>query len=54
MAVTLDPKVDEKLRGLVAKREALARQLSDPSVMSDMSDLSDMSDASDTSDTSDV
>jgi peptide chain release factor 1 len=37
MAVTLDPKVDEKLRALVAKREGLARQLADPSVMSDMS-----------------
>ena len=37
MAVALDPKVDEKLRGIVAKQADLARQLSDPAVVSDMS-----------------
>ena len=36
MAVTLDPKVDEKLRGIVSKRAELARQLSEPSVVSDL------------------
>jgi peptide chain release factor 1 len=36
MAVTLDPKVDEKLRGLVEKQAELARQLSEPSVVSDL------------------
>jgi peptide chain release factor 1 len=35
--VALDPKVDEKLRGIVAKQADLARQLSDPSVVSDLS-----------------
>jgi len=37
MSVTLDPKVDEKLRGIVAKHADLGRQLSDPSVVSDLS-----------------
>ena len=37
MAVTLDAKVDEKLRALVAKRGDLERQLADPSVVADMS-----------------
>ena len=37
MHAPLDPKVDEKLRALVAKRDELARQLADPAVMSDMS-----------------
>jgi peptide chain release factor 1 len=33
MAASLDPKVDEKLRGIVAKHADLARQLSDPAVV---------------------
>jgi hypothetical protein len=33
MAVTLDSKVDEKLRGIVAKHADLARQLSQPEVV---------------------
>ncbi|HEX4823472.1 MAG TPA: peptide chain release factor 1 [Candidatus Polarisedimenticolaceae bacterium] len=33
----LDPKVEEKLRALVAKRESLAEQLADPAIVSDMS-----------------
>jgi peptide chain release factor 1 len=37
VAVALDPKVDEKLRGLVDKHAELARQLSDPTVVSDLS-----------------
>ena len=37
MTAPLDPKVDEKLRALVAKRDELAHQLADPAVMSDMS-----------------
>ncbi len=37
MAATLDPKVDEKLRGIVAKHADLARQLADPGVVSDVS-----------------
>ena len=37
MATVLDAKVDEKLRGLVAKREELSRELADPAIMSDMS-----------------
>jgi peptide chain release factor 1 len=37
MSVILDPKVDEKLRGIVAKHADLSRQLSDPSVVSDLS-----------------
>jgi peptide chain release factor 1 len=37
MAMSLDPKVDEKLRGIVAKHADLARQLSDPEVVSDLS-----------------
>jgi peptide chain release factor 1 len=36
MATTLDPKVDEKLRGLVGKHEGLARQLADPGIVSDL------------------
>ena len=32
----LDPKVEEKLRALVAKRESLASQLADPAIVSDM------------------
>ena len=43
MAVTLDPKVDEKLRGLVAKHGDLARQLSDPAVTSDLAAFRTMS-----------
>ena len=37
MAVTLDPKVDEKLRGIVAKHADLSHQLSDSTVVSDLS-----------------
>jgi peptide chain release factor 1 len=37
MSVILDPKVDEKLRGIVAKQADLSRQLSDPTVVSDLS-----------------
>jgi len=37
MAATLDPKVEEKLRALVAKREGLAQQLADPGIVTDMS-----------------
>jgi len=37
VAVALDPRVDEKLRGIVAKQADLARQLSDPAVVSDLS-----------------
>jgi peptide chain release factor 1 len=37
MAVTLDAKVDEKLRGIVAKHADLARQLSETTVVSDLS-----------------
>jgi peptide chain release factor 1 len=37
MAISLDPKVDEKLRGIVAKHADLARQLSDPAVVEDLS-----------------
>jgi peptide chain release factor 1 len=37
MAISLDPKVDEKLRGIVAKHADLARQLSDPAVVADLS-----------------
>ena len=36
MAISLDPKVEEKLRGIVAKHADLARQLSDPEVVSDL------------------
>ena len=34
--MALDPKVDEKLRALVAQHEDLGRQLADPSIVSDM------------------
>ena len=34
--MALDPKVDEKLRALVAKHEDLGRQLADPAVVSDI------------------
>jgi len=34
--MALDPKVDEKLRALVAKHEDLGRQLADPGIVSDM------------------
>ena len=37
MAVNLDPRIDEKLRGIVAKHDDLQRQLSDPAVVSDLS-----------------
>ena len=37
MAVNLDPRIDEKLRGVVAKHDDLQRQLSDPSVVADLS-----------------
>jgi peptide chain release factor 1 len=37
MSVILDPKVDEKLRGIVTKQADLSRQLSDPAVVSDLS-----------------
>ncbi len=36
MAVNIDPKVDDKLRGIVAKHEDVARQLADPAVVDDM------------------
>ena len=36
MAVNLDPRIDEKLRGIVAKHDELQRQLSDPTVVSDL------------------
>jgi peptide chain release factor 1 len=36
MAVTLDPKVEEKLRGIVEKHADMARQLADPAVTSDL------------------
>lgn len=37
MAVNLDPRIDEKLRGIVAKHDDLQRQLSDPAVVGDLS-----------------
>jgi len=36
MAVTLDTKVDEKLRALVERREDLARRLADPAIVGDL------------------
>ena len=36
MAVTLDARVEEKLRALVVKHDELTRQLSDPEVVSDL------------------
>src|SRR5262245_51578944 len=36
MALTLDAKVDEKLRALVERREGLARRLADPAVVGDV------------------
>ena len=32
MAVTLDPRIDDKLRGIVTKHEEISRQLADPGV----------------------
>src|SRR5215510_1297917 len=37
MAVTLDSRIDEKLRGIVAKHEEMSRQLADPAVVADLS-----------------
>jgi peptide chain release factor 1 len=37
MATPLDPKVEDKLRALAARRDDLARQLADPAVVADMS-----------------
>ena len=34
--MALDPKVDEKLRALVAKHEDLGHQLADPAIVSDL------------------
>jgi peptide chain release factor 1 len=36
MAISLDPKIEEKLRGIVAKHADMARQLADPAVVSDL------------------
>src|SRR5262245_5301299 len=43
MSAALDPKIDEKLRGMVDKHAELGRQLADSAVMSDMSEFRSIS-----------
>ena len=43
MAASLDPKVEEKLRGTVAKHAELGRQLGDPAIVSDMAEYRSVS-----------